>query len=76
MDNREFAETNRGSSMAYEETIRTVRDTLCAIFAQVDGWFDRPETLRRFRPASVTPPFISSYAESQVYPLIFAHGSR
>lgn len=38
--------------MSHEETIRTVRSTLCSVFAQVDGWFDRPEELRRFKPAA------------------------
>jgi hypothetical protein len=38
--------------MPYEGTTRAVRDALCAILAGVDGWFDRPESLRRFRPAS------------------------
>ncbi len=38
--------------MPYAGTTRVVRDALCSIFAQVDGWFDRPEALRRFRPAS------------------------
>jgi hypothetical protein len=38
--------------MSYEQTIRTVRDALCAVFARVDAWFDRDEALRRFRPAS------------------------
>jgi hypothetical protein len=38
--------------MSHEQTIRTVRDTLCAVFAQVDAWYDRDEALRRFRPAS------------------------
>lgn len=38
--------------MHYETTSRAVRDTLCSVFAQVDVWFDRPEEVRRFRPAS------------------------
>ncbi len=38
--------------MSYERTIRTVRDTLCAVFAEVDAWFDRPEELRRLAPAT------------------------
>lgn len=38
--------------MPYERTIRTVREALCAVFAQVDAWFDHPEELRRFHPAS------------------------
>lgn len=38
--------------MSHDRTIRIVRDTLCSVFAQVDTWFDRPEELRRFRPAS------------------------
>ncbi len=37
---------------SHERTIRTVRDTLCAVIAQVDAWFDRPDGLRRFKPAS------------------------
>jgi hypothetical protein len=39
-------------AMSNEQTIRVVRDTLCAVFAQVDAWFDQPEELRRFKPAS------------------------
>jgi hypothetical protein len=38
--------------MSHERTIRTVRDTLSAVFARVDAWFDRPEELRQFKPAS------------------------
>ena len=38
--------------MPYQRTTATVRDTLCSVFARVDAWFDRPEELRRFRPAS------------------------
>jgi hypothetical protein len=38
--------------MSHEQTVRTVRDTLCTIFAQVDAWFDRKEPLRRFQPAA------------------------
>ncbi len=38
--------------MSHERTIRTVRETLCSIIAQVDAWFDKPEELRRFKPAS------------------------
>ncbi len=38
--------------MSHEQTIRTVQDTLCAVFAEVDAWFDRGEALLRFRPAS------------------------
>jgi hypothetical protein len=45
-------EGSRGASMPYEETTRVVRNALCAIFAQVDDWFDRAEALRRFRPPS------------------------
>jgi hypothetical protein len=39
-------------AMSHDYTIRAVRDTLCSVFAQVDAWFDRDETTRRFRPAS------------------------
>ena len=38
--------------MPYEQTILVLRDALRAVFAEVDGWFDRPEDLRRFKPAS------------------------
>ena len=38
--------------MSHAQTIRTVCESLCSIFAQIDAWFDRPEELRRFRPAS------------------------
>jgi hypothetical protein len=38
--------------IAYEQTTRTVRDTLCSVFAGVDAWFERDEVLRAFRPAS------------------------
>lgn len=38
--------------MPYERTTRAVRDALCFILARVDAWFDRPDDLRRFRPAS------------------------
>src|SRR5215472_3819747 len=38
--------------MPYEQTIPVIRETLRAVFAEVDGWFDRPEELRRFKPAS------------------------
>ena len=38
--------------MSHERTTRTVRDTLCSVFAQIDAWFDRPEDLRQFKPAS------------------------
>jgi hypothetical protein len=41
-----------GETMPYEKTARVVRDTLCTILARVDDWFDRPEDLRHFRPAS------------------------
>jgi hypothetical protein len=37
--------------MSHERTIRTIRDTLCSVFAQVDAWFARDEALRRFKPA-------------------------
>lgn len=40
--------------MRYEQTTHTVRETLCSVFAQVDSWFDRPEDLRQFHPASGT----------------------
>jgi len=40
--------------MAYPETVRTVRETLCSEFARVDAWFDRPETIRRYVPAAGT----------------------
>jgi hypothetical protein len=38
--------------MSYEQTIRVLRDTLRTVFAEVDGWFDRPEELRQFKPES------------------------
>ena len=38
--------------MAYERTVRTVRTTLCSVFAEVDAWFDRDDELRARRPAS------------------------
>ena len=38
--------------MSHEQTTRVVRDTLCSVFGQVDAWFDQPEELRRFKPAS------------------------
>jgi hypothetical protein len=38
--------------MSHERTTRTVRDTLCAVFAQVDVWFDRPEEMREFKRGS------------------------
>ncbi len=38
--------------MSHEQTTRIVRDTLCSVFGQVDAWFDQPEELRRFKPAS------------------------
>jgi hypothetical protein len=36
--------------MPYEATIAQVRQALTTIFAEVDGWFDRPAELRRFQP--------------------------
>jgi hypothetical protein len=38
--------------MAYERTIRVVEGALGEVFAELDVWFDRPEGLRRYRPAS------------------------
>jgi hypothetical protein len=38
--------------MRWERTVRTVRDALCSISAEVDAWFDRDEALRRLKPAS------------------------
>jgi len=38
--------------MPYERTIATVRQALRDIFAEMDAWFDRPETVRQFEPAS------------------------
>src|SRR4051794_11834274 len=38
--------------MSFEQTTRTMRDTLCTVFAAVDAWFDHPEDLRQFRPAA------------------------
>jgi len=40
--------------MAYSETVRPVRDTLCREFARVDAWFDRPESIRRYVPTAGT----------------------
>jgi hypothetical protein len=37
-------------TMPYQATIAAVRQALTDIFAEVDGWFDRPEELRRFQP--------------------------
>jgi hypothetical protein len=36
--------------MTHATTIATVRATLDEVFAQVDGWFDRPAQERAFRP--------------------------
>ncbi len=38
--------------MSHQQTVRTVRDTLCSVFARVDAWFDQAEPLRRFQPSS------------------------
>lgn len=38
--------------MSHERTIRSVRDTLCRVFAEVDAWFSRPEAMRRCKPAA------------------------
>ncbi len=36
--------------MPYRATIAAVRQALTAIFAEVDGWFDCPAAMRRFKP--------------------------
>jgi hypothetical protein len=41
---------NGMSEFPYRDTIRNVRDTLTSVFTEVDGWFDRPEEARVFRP--------------------------
>jgi len=38
--------------MPYEQTILVIRNTLQAVFAEMDQWFERPEELRRFKPAA------------------------
>ena len=38
--------------MSYQTTIAAVRQALTDVFAAVDGWFDRPEELHRFKPSS------------------------
>jgi hypothetical protein len=38
--------------MPYQTTIAAVRQALTEIFTEVDGWFDRPAELCRFRPPS------------------------
>ena len=38
--------------MSHSQTIRTVRDSLCSNFAQLDRWFDHNEELRRYKPAT------------------------
>jgi hypothetical protein len=38
--------------MAYEKTIETVRQGLETVFNSLDEWFDRPASLRAFRPQS------------------------
>lgn len=38
--------------MPFERTVATVRQALLSTFTEVDGWFDRPEELRRFKPIS------------------------
>jgi DinB superfamily len=38
--------------MAYDVTVQLVRQALTDIFREVDGWFDRPAELRRFKPPS------------------------
>src|SRR4051812_48467762 len=40
----------RRPTMPYQATIAAVRQALTETFAAVDGWCDRPEELRRFRP--------------------------
>lgn len=37
--------------MSYVQTISAVREHLTVTFAEVDRWFDEPESLCRFRPA-------------------------
>lgn len=38
--------------MPYERTVAAVRQSLIDTFAEVDRWFDRPEDVRRFKPAA------------------------
>jgi hypothetical protein len=38
--------------MPYELTVRKVRQALTGIYAEVDGWFDRPVELRQYRPVA------------------------
>jgi hypothetical protein len=38
--------------MSHEHTIRSVREALCSVFARVDSWFDREESLRVLKPAA------------------------
>lgn len=35
----------------YHQTIAKVRETLRAVFAEIDGWFDRPPEVRSFHPS-------------------------
>ncbi len=37
--------------MSHEATVRTVRETLCAVFAEMDRWFEREAALGPFKPA-------------------------
>lgn len=36
--------------MTHERTFIAVRDALCGVFTEVDGWFDRDDAVRGFRP--------------------------
>jgi hypothetical protein len=38
--------------MTHARTVATVRTSLIEVFAEVDGWFERPVDERVFRPAS------------------------
>lgn len=38
--------------MSHAATIHRVQESLVAVFTELDGWFDRPENLRRWHPTS------------------------
>jgi hypothetical protein len=38
--------------MPFEQTVATVRQAILTTFTEVDGWFDRSEELRQFKPSS------------------------
>ncbi|HVW00510.1 MAG TPA: DinB family protein [Planctomycetaceae bacterium] len=54
-DEQDIDRIRAGGSMENEHngrTVRIVRESLCAIFAQVDDWFDRAPEFRGFRPSN------------------------